>query len=148
MSLTFELDFPNEKDWQQIPEIGKKAIARAVEYVAMDIWGNIGREAPRNHGRLASSFQIKKLKDTEWWIYSPVQYARYVQEGTGIHGPEGRPYVIRPVNRRALYWPGAYHPVKMVVHPGMRPNPYVTRATDRTRRRVSEFAQMAAGEVT
>ncbi len=42
-----------------------------------------------------------------------VVYAAIHQFG-GHTGPR----TIRPVNRKALYWPGAAHPVKKVEHPG------------------------------
>lgn len=36
----------------------------------------------------------------------------YLEKGTGIHGPKRRS--IKPVNKKALYWPGAPHPVREV----------------------------------
>ncbi len=38
-------------------------------------------------------------------------------EITGVPGPG----IIRPVRKRALYWPGARHPVRSVNSPGMAP---------------------------
>lgn len=37
----------------------------------------------------------------------------YLERGT-------RPHVIRPRFKKALFWPGARHPVKMVRHPGTK----------------------------
>ncbi len=51
-------------------------------------------------------------------------YAIYVHEGTGIYGPLGEP--ILPKEKKALYWPGAAHPVKSVK--GQKPNPFMDRA--------------------
>lgn len=34
------------------------------------------------------------------------------------------PHVIRPVEKRALWWPTARHPVKLVHHPGTQANPW------------------------
>jgi len=36
-----------------------------------------------------------------------------------------KPHDIYPRIKKALYWPGATHPVKMVHHPGAKPNPFV-----------------------
>ena len=47
-------------------------------------------------------------------------YAWYVHEGTN-------PYTIRPKAKKALWWPGALHPVKSVRHPGIKANPFVER---------------------
>jgi hypothetical protein len=38
------------------------------------------------------------------------------------------PHVILPVNKKALSWPGAAHPVAYVNHPGNRPFPYLRPA--------------------
>lgn len=36
-----------------------------------------------------------------------------------------RPRVLKPVNAKALFWPGAKHPVKSVKHPGIPARPSV-----------------------
>ena len=38
------------------------------------------------------------------------------------------PHVIVPRNKKALYWPGAAHPVARVNHPGTAPMPYLRPA--------------------
>ncbi|MEU1309505.1 HK97 gp10 family phage protein [Streptomyces cinnamoneus] len=48
-------------------------------------------------------------------------YALYVEMGTG-------PHVITPRNKKALYWPGARHPVAKVNHPGTPAQPYLRPA--------------------
>ncbi len=55
-----------------------------------------------------------------------VPYAIYVHEGT-------RARVIVPVNKKALYWPGARHPVRRVNHPGITANPFLRRALQQKR---------------
>ena len=43
------------------------------------------------------------------------------------------PYLIRPRRKKALYWKGARHPVKVVRHPGLKARRYseaVQKATD------------------
>jgi phage gpG-like protein len=44
-------------------------------------------------------------------------YAAHHQFGT-------RPYVIRPVKKKYLFWAGAAHPVKEVKHPGLPARPF------------------------
>ncbi|MEV8033896.1 hypothetical protein [Streptomyces sp. NPDC086182] len=48
-------------------------------------------------------------------------YATDVEMGTS-------PHVILPRNKKALYWPGADHPVRKVNHPGTAPMPYLRPA--------------------
>lgn len=43
-----------------------------------------------------------------------VEYGGLLEKGTP-------PHVIRPVKKKALYWPGAPHPVWKVHHPGTKP---------------------------
>jgi len=43
---------------------------------------------------------------------------------------ETKPHDIYPVNAKALYWPGAAHPVKVVHHPGTKPNPFFQYAIE------------------
>ena len=50
----------------------------------------------------------------------------YVRYGTGVYGPRGER--IRPTTKKALFWPGADHPVPSVA--GMRPNDFVQPALD------------------
>lgn len=45
-----------------------------------------------------------------------MKYGRFLEEGTA-------PHVIRPKNKKALFWPGAAHPVKQVNHPGTKAYP-------------------------
>lgn len=45
-----------------------------------------------------------------------MKYGRFLEEGTA-------PHVIRPKNKKALFWAGAAHPVKKVNHPGTKARP-------------------------
>jgi HK97 gp10 family phage protein len=60
-------------------------------------------------------------------IRSTAPYSKYVHEGTGLFGPFKT--LIKPTTKKALFWPGALHPVKSVK--GMKPNPFFTRALAR-----------------
>lgn len=53
-------------------------------------------------------------------------YAGYVHEGTGLYGPHKQKIV--PKSKKALYWPGAAHPVRAVT--GMRARPFLKRAAE------------------
>lgn len=45
-----------------------------------------------------------------------MKYGRFLEEGTP-------PHIIRPKNKKALFWHGASHPVRQVNHPGTKPYP-------------------------
>ncbi len=55
-------------------------------------------------------------------------YASFLHEGTGLYGPHGKIIVIRPKKGKALFWPGAAHPVSVVRQKGIRPRDFVWRA--------------------
>lgn len=47
-----------------------------------------------------------------------VEYGEILEEGS-------KPHIIRPKNKKALYWRGASHPVKQVNHPGTKGKPII-----------------------
>ncbi len=63
-------------------------------------------------GQLAASITAKAT-DTQAVVGTNVEYAAVHQFGGKI-GPR----IIKPKNKKALFWPGAAHPVKSVKHPG------------------------------
>lgn len=67
-------------------------------------------------GSAASDFDGKAVA-----VSSELNYATYVVNGT-------RPHMIYPRAKRALFWPGADHPVRSVQHPGTKPNPFMSDA--------------------
>lgn len=71
---------------------------------------HIVQNTPVDTGRLRSSIQVEK-QGGDWIIGTNVPYAEHVELGV-------KPHVIKPVNKKALYWKGAKHPVKSVNHPG------------------------------
>ena len=63
-----------------------------------------------------------QMGDLEATIHtSNVKYAIIVEKGS-------KPHIIRPKNKKALYWEGAKRPVKLVNHPGSRAKPYLIPA--------------------
>ena len=74
------------------------------------------------HLRRGISIDIKALEAT---IHtSSIKYAPGVEFGTKSH-------IIRPKNKKALYWKGAKHPVKQVNHPGSKAKPYLIPAFEK-----------------
>lgn len=53
-----------------------------------------------------------------------MEYGAVLEEGS-------KPHVIRAKNKKALFWPGAAHPVRQVNHPGTRPYPIIKPTIDR-----------------
>ena len=80
------------------------------------------RSVKTGHLRRSISVNMGNLEAT---IHtSNVKYAVMVEKGTKAH-------VIRPKNKKALYWKGATYPVKKVNHPGSRAKPYLIPAFEK-----------------
>ena len=135
---SFSISF-DEKQLEQLGHIGKIAVERAAELTAIELLANVKKEAPTDHGRLAGSFEMEKRGPISYAVSTAVEYALVVQEGSQAH-------IIEPVNRRALYWEGADHPVYRVRHPGTKANPYIDRSISATEGRLEEFAMRAIRE--
>ena len=66
-----------------------------------------------------------QMGDLEATIHtSNVKYAIIVEKGS-------KPHIIRPKNKKALYWEGAKRPVKLVNHPGSKAKPYLIPAFEK-----------------
>jgi len=108
----------------------RAGIARALEGIAEAMRREARSRAPRRTGRLAGS--IDAMADTGHGLVTlraGAPHASFLHTGTGIHGPAHRPYIIRPRRKRALWWPGAPHPMGVVAHPGIRPRDYLREAS-------------------
>jgi HK97 gp10 family phage protein len=144
--MTIRFEGFSMQDFEGLTSDVRRTVSKALEYTAADILANIKREAPVDHGRLAGSFQLKKLNDLQYQIYSQVQYIWFVHEGTGIYGPENKP--IKPVNSPVLRFmvDGKWISKKEVK--GQRPNRFIDRAFDKTERRIQDFIIRAIRETT
>lgn len=99
----------------------REAIRPTMELVAEDIAQDIRRNAPVDSGEMVRSVRrvgTDILIGTDHW--------HFVEYGT-------QPHIIRPRVKRALWWPGADHPVKKVYHPGTRAQPFIRPAATRQR---------------
>jgi hypothetical protein len=85
------------------------------------ILGDAKDYVPKKTSRLHDSLRAE-CRDKVLRVGSlDCNYAADVELGTA-------PHVIVPRNTKALYWPGADHPVARVNHPGTAPNPYLRPA--------------------
>ncbi|TJZ55611.1 HK97 gp10 family phage protein [Streptomyces piniterrae] len=102
-------------------------VRKAVERTGTDVQNEARRLAPVDTGRLRSSIVARRTngRGVGYEVGTNVNYARDVEFGTA-------PHVITPKNGKALYWPGAAHPVAKVNHPGTKPRPFLRPAVERT----------------
>ena len=83
-------------------------------------------EAPVVTHNLQAATSIENIDDYTARVFpdeGTAPYAEWVILGT-------EPHMIFPVNKKALFWDGADHPVPSVLHPGTKPNPYFDRGAE------------------
>ena len=105
----------------EVEEDVKKVVKNSAFNIQKNAMSNLtkNKSVATGHLRRGISTDIKGLGAT---IHtSNIKYARGVEEGTKSH-------IIRPKNKKALYWKGAKHPVKKVNHPGSKAKPFLTPA--------------------
>ena len=109
----------------KLSEKSRDNVQKAVKKSAFNIESQAKKNLASNKsvvtGHLRRSIATK-LGDLEATIHtSNVKYAVIVEKGSKAH-------VIRPKNKKALYWEGAKRPVKLVNHPGSKAKPFLIPA--------------------
>ena len=109
----------------ELSEKSKDNVQKAVKKSAFNIESQAKKNLASNKsvvtGHLRRSIATK-MGDLEAIIHtSNVKYAVIVEKGSKAH-------VIRPKNKKALYWKGAKRPVKLVNHPGSKAKPFLIPA--------------------
>ncbi len=95
-------------DWME-NTIGRAILGDARDFV------------PKRSGRLHDSLRAECHGKVLRVGSLDCNYATDVETGT-------MPHFILPNRKKALYWPGAAHPVAYVNHPGTKPQPYLRPA--------------------
>jgi hypothetical protein len=85
------------------------------------------KDAPKRTTNLARSRTSNVNADGSRGVLTFIApYAAFVHEGTGLFGPHHQRIV--PTTKRALFWPGARHPVRSTA--GMKGRPWVRQAAN------------------
>jgi hypothetical protein len=128
----------------------KRAVYAAAESYRADVkaWINAGHGFRPRHGALEQSILWRGVSDTAAQVTAgqePVNlnYAGFVEFGTGIHAGHS-PWVIRPTGgRRGLRFPGAgggFIIRRSVVHKGSKAKPYFFADMPGRKQRMGEAA--------
>lgn len=94
----------------------------AMKRSTLIVEGASKREAPVKKGNLRRTITSRVEEGGRRGVVGTnAPYARPVHDGS-------KPHIIRPVRAKALMWPGAGHPVRVVHHPGNKANRFFERA--------------------
>ena len=121
------------------PDKLTQAKAKGLEYSSQELIRVLMRNSPVDHGLLKSWF-VESMTSDEAVIKSPAEYAQWVNDGT-------QPYTITPTSKKALYWEGLDHPVKVVHHPGIKARHFVEDSLDDVNGRLDGYFLRAISEV-
>lgn len=114
---------------------------RIVEKTGHDVVNTGQALAPVDTGHLRSTIGVDIDPDRLGFQAGPyAEYAAAVEFGSA-------PHEIRPRTKRALYWPGAHHPVARVQHPGTAPQPYMIPAFERHMPQAVTAMGQATGDI-
>ncbi|MCH5586314.1 HK97 gp10 family phage protein [Shimazuella sp. AN120528] len=170
---------PVRVDESELREIARKsaeAVKQAVRLTAVELTGNIRENSPVDHGRLAGSWNMKPTGALSYKVFTAVQYARFVNDGTGVYGPSGKPIqskkqgkIITPkspngvlvfeINGKMVFAKSVKQPRSPLVFQmggktvhamsvrGMRGRKYVEKSISQTERRKAEFVEIALAKV-
>ncbi|MFE9391706.1 HK97 gp10 family phage protein [Streptomyces sp. NPDC006784] len=116
MSVTFTLTV--NPAW---PQALHSEIGRYLDKLAVAIEADASRYAAVKTGYMRGSLYREVDGLTLRVGVRNVDYWMAQEYGAG-------PHIIRPVNKKALHWPGAQHPVAKVNHPGNPPRPFLRPA--------------------
>ena len=137
-SFTIYVD-PSSVTSKLSPDKLAQAKQKGLEYSSQELIRVLMRNSPVDHGVLKKWFS-ESLGSDEAVIKSPAEYAEWVNDGT-------RPYTITPTSKKALYWEGADHPVRVVHHPGIKGKHFVEDSLDDVNGRLEGYFLRAISEV-
>ena len=105
-------------------EVMRKCIWAGMTNLVEEIEARAVKETPTKTGNLVNSITSSVSSDgKKGEVRATAHYAEFVHRGTGLFGPFK--HRIFPLTKKALFWPGAAHPVKSIK--GMKPNPFFGR---------------------
>jgi hypothetical protein len=122
--MDFAVEIPNLSELvaalQKAPSIAAPILSRALSASQAILAKETTKETvPWRTGFLVQSFRAELSGAMLRW-FPTASYAPYVEFGTA-------PHTITARNAKALFWPGAQHPVRSVHHPGTKPNQFMER---------------------
>lgn len=134
----------------------RRELSKVVRKAGADVKAHAQVNAPKDTGYMAGSIENRSTGPLTQEVSVGAEYGAAVEFGTGVYStdPESdhMPIVIEPVDKKALSWPGAEHPVAKVVQQGQKAQPFLGPAVDEVRAgfeaAVAEAVRRGAESVT
>lgn len=126
---------------EKMPEIQRKGL----QLTGQGMLRELKLTSPVDHGLLRSWFFARMGAD-EIDIKTPANYAKFVNDGTGIYGPFGTP-IIHPVIGKKFAFQVNGQMVYTRMIKGQKGQKFVERSIDATKQRITEYFMIAIKEV-
>lgn len=111
-------------------------INMAIRASALRVQSTARSNAPHRTGTLQRSI-LPEFDNLYGEVKVNEKYGIFLEEGTD-------PFIMYPRNKKALFWPGAAHPVKSVRNPGIKARPFFQPAIESSHPFVeSQFSAVA-----
>lgn len=126
---------------RQAPDIAAPILQRALSASSAVLAKHtVKGVVPWRSGFLAQTFKAELTTGMLRW-FPTASYAPFVEFGTA-------PHTILPKDKKALFWPGAAHPVRKVNHPGTKPNEFMERIVSESQEEINEQFGAALNLIT
>jgi len=131
---------------ERAPQLMVNEASKAVQKSLVVLHGRAVKEAPANKGistgnTLRQRIRSRMVTRLRGVVESFAPYSIFVHEGTA-------PHLIVPVNKKVLANKRTGEIFgKRVNHPGTRPNPFLSRAVERSQSKINEFFATAINNV-
>jgi hypothetical protein len=126
--------------FEQSPENATPILQRALSASQAILAKNTTKSTvPWRSGFLTQTFKAEMADLVLRW-FPTASYANFVEFGT-------KPHDIFPKDKKALFWAGAEHPVKVVHHPGTKANDFMGRIMAASVDEINETFGQALGQI-
>lgn len=139
--MGYSLEIKNLKQIQDMfaksPQVCAKYLEAGIKDAGAVIVNTMTREAPQGDTKqLHSAHNIAmEYKPIQMTIYPKMEYAKYVNFGTGIYGPKKAPITPKNAKFLAFRYKGNWVFTKSVK--GSKPNPFVERTVERSENNIN-----------
>lgn len=142
VTVTIHVDRSKMKNLgESMKEIKKKGLS----YTGQGMIRNLGKNSPVDHGLLRKWYPAS-VSDDEIIIKTPAEYAKYVNDGTGVFGPRGTPITHPSIGKHFVFQAGGklVFTRQIMGQPGQH---FVERSIDQTKSQIKNFYIKAIHEV-
>lgn len=126
MAVKFTITIPKLDEFlakmTKFPQVAVAHLNTAIKKSLLELNREAILQTPVKTGHLRRGYRLI-AGNLQGLLSNPVNYGIFVHEGTPAH-------LILPRVKKALWWKGALHPVRVVHHPGTIANPFLQRAVE------------------